>query len=169
MRSSLPARILYLFFGGVILAPSPLLGASRTEICLNGQWLLHPGGDEKKVPDAQWIPMNVPGLFGRDQGRATLFHQGDYAWLKTSVLLPGDWFDGRRICIRFLSVEAYAHVYVNGRSAGRHIGHGPPFELDITPLVRPGKDNQLAVYVANYRWLESQGKPVSLGRASGEI
>ncbi|MFN8467369.1 MAG: glycoside hydrolase family 2 TIM barrel-domain containing protein [Caldilineaceae bacterium] len=67
------------------------------------------------------------------------------AWYQTAFDLPWGW-DGRKISLRFGSVNYLASVWVNGELAGRHEGGHLPFEFDISALVRP-QQNRLVVCV----------------------
>src|SRR5829696_42221 len=67
------------------------------------------------------------------------------AWYQTSFDLPWGW-NGKKICLRFGSVNYLASVWVNGEFAGKHEGGHLPFEFDISPCVRP-RANQLVVCV----------------------
>jgi len=48
--------------------------------------------------------------------------------------------------LRFLAVDYYCKVYLNGALVGEHEGYFEPFELDVTGLLRE-KDNRLFVKV----------------------
>ena len=133
----------------VLTAGADAATYQRARICLNGEWLFHGGGDEETVPPGRWTTIRVPSLFGH--GRPSdLRYYGHFAWHKTGVPTPADWADGRRVFVRFVSVNAYAHVYMNGKSVGTHLGHGAPFEFDVTAAVKPGAVNELAVFVDDY-------------------
>ena len=67
------------------------------------------------------------------------------AWYQTGFDLPWGW-EGRKICLRFGSVNYLASVWVNGKLAGGHEGGHLPFEFDITALVGP-QQNRLVVCV----------------------
>ena len=57
--------------------------------------------------------------------------------------------NGKRIKLRFDAVYSDCSVYVNGQKAGGHMGGFTPFELDVTDLVKIGKQNDLALTVQN--------------------
>lgn len=67
------------------------------------------------------------------------------AWHQTAFDLPWGW-EGKKICLRFGSVNYLAAVWVNGQLAGEHEGGHLPFELDISQFVRPHK-NRIVVRV----------------------
>ena len=57
------------------------------------------------------------------------------AWYQTGFDLPWGW-DGKRLLLRFGSVNYLAEVWLNGQPLGTHEGGHLPFEFDLTPLAR---------------------------------
>ena len=115
---------------------------------LNGKWKLTQDPNNEGIagkwfesvrPEAQ--PAPVPGIvqqvFPAHQGVAWYWHSF------SPTRMPGK---GERCLLRFGAVEYLAEVWLNGLSAGGHEGAETPFELDVTDLLRPGK-NLLAVRV----------------------
>jgi len=62
-----------------------------------------------------------------------------------------DW-DGKKIFIRFGSVNYLASVWLNGKFIGQHEGGHLPFEFDITEDVLSGKNLWLSAWMAP--WLQ---------------
>ncbi len=58
---------------------------------------------------------------------------------------------GRRLFLRFEAVNYEAHVYLNGRLLGRHVGGFDPFEFEIGGRLRTEETNSLVVRVNNRR------------------
>ncbi len=67
------------------------------------------------------------------------------AWYQTSFNFPLGW-DGKRIFLRFGSINYVAEVWLNDRSLGEHEGGHLPFEFDVTSFVCQG-ENKLVVRV----------------------
>jgi beta-glucuronidase len=67
------------------------------------------------------------------------------AWYQTDFELPWGW-DGKRIVLRFGSINYLAKVWLNGQTLGVHEGGHLPFEFDVTSLVRHS-ENRLVVRV----------------------
>ena len=67
------------------------------------------------------------------------------AWYQTGFDLPWGW-DGRRVLLRFGSVNYLAEVWLNGQLLGAHEGGHLPFEFEISPLAHQA-GNQLVVRV----------------------
>ena len=57
------------------------------------------------------------------------------AWYQTTFELPWGW-NGKRIMLRFGSVNYLAEVWLNGQSLGMHEGGHLPFEFDITAMAQ---------------------------------
>ncbi len=67
----------------------------------------------------------------------------------TRFTLPRDWND-KQIFITFGGVYSAMYVWVNGKKVGYSQGANNDARFDITPYIKPGKENLLAVEV--YRW-----------------
>ncbi len=65
-------------------------------------------------------------------------------WYRRDFSIPADW-SGRRILLHFGAVDYEARVWVNDSLAGGHRGGYTPFALEITGLVRPGRENTVVV------------------------
>lgn len=133
-------------------APAGRGGANLTEtISLDGVgWLL--GLDPKNVgceqkwfeaPRAEAKPATVPcamqELFPISSG---------LAWYWKEFTAPANPHAGGKYLLRFWSVDYKADVWVNGKPVGTHLDGEEPFTLDVTAMVRSGK-NLLAVRVLN--------------------
>ena len=67
---------------------------------------------------------------------------------RRSFDLPVAW-EGRRVFLNFDGVDSAFYVWLNGQKVGYSQGSHLPSEFEITPLIRPGKNN-LAVQV--FQW-----------------
>lgn len=70
-------------------------------------------------------------------------------WYRRSFEAPAA-MRGRRVLLRFGAVDYRCEVFVNGASAGRHVGGYTPFALDVTRLLKDGA-NDLCVRVEDDR------------------
>ncbi|HVK04576.1 MAG TPA: glycoside hydrolase family 2 TIM barrel-domain containing protein, partial [Armatimonadaceae bacterium] len=70
---------------------------------------------------------------------------------RTTFTVPGAW-DGRRTILRFGGVYSAFYVWVNGRKVGYSEDSKDPAEFDVTPYLKPGGQNLLAVEV--YKWCD---------------
>jgi beta-glucuronidase len=92
---------------------------------------------------AEGWPIAVPSSWNEqfEDGRDFL----GPAWYQTEFRLPWGWA-GKRIVLRFGSVNYLGEVWLNGQPLGTHEGGHLPFEFDITALVQ-SSDNKLVVRV----------------------
>ena len=67
--------------------------------------------------------------------------------------------DGRFV-LRFLAVDYYAEVWLNGVCIGKHEGSEDPFEFDVSDTLKPGTSNRLAVRVLNPTMEAIDGMPL---------
>ena len=81
-------------------------------------------------------------------------------WYRRSLDIPQDLGD-RRVFLRFDGAMSHARVYVNGKEVGYWPYGYNTFALDVTPYVRPGASNTLAVRLENKhessRWYPGAG------------
>ena len=123
--------------------PSTVVGVAEPLVSLNGRWTFSPTVPADVTSDATaWKPIDVPGEWAM-QG-FTVAH-GATACYARAFDVPADW-RGRRLKLRFDSVNSDCQVWVNGRAVGRHEGGFVPFECDISDAVHAGA-NQLRVGV----------------------
>ena len=95
--------------------------------------------------------MQVPGDWNTQDERL-FFYEGT-VWLKRSF----EWHPtaaGRRTLLYFGAVNYEAHVYVNSKLAGHHVGGFTPFNMDVTELLKDG-ENVVIVKVDNKRRAEN--------------
>ena len=113
--------------------------------CLNGKWEFEIGAGEGKQNAEFKSKIEVPfcpeaRLSGI--GKTELFTDCIYA---RDIEISPDDLKGR-VFLHFGAVDHSAQVYVNGESAGRHMGGYTAFCVEITPFVMAGK-NKITVCV----------------------
>ncbi|GAA3145943.1 beta-galactosidase [Kribbella aluminosa] len=157
--------------GANVLPPRSWLDDDSGRLPLGGDWSfrLSPSvadaPDDLKDPDTSgWDTIAVPGHwqlngYGKPAYTNVVYPfpleppyvptdnpTGDYV---RTVTVPAD-FAGARIVLRFEGVDSRFAVYVNGSYVGWSSGSRLVSEFDLTDLVAPGKDAQLAVRV--HQW-----------------
>ena len=65
-------------------------------------------------------------------------------WYEKEVNIPTQ-YQGKRIFLATYGISNEARIWVNGKQAGEHRGVHDPFQLEITPLVRPGFANTVTI------------------------
>src|SRR5438874_724711 len=120
----------------------------RRVVNLNAGWKFR---RESALPaaDADWKVVNLPhtwnALDGQDGGND--YFRGA-CWYRRRIDIPKS-FAGKSLFLRFDGAATATDVFVNGKPAGVHHGNFGAFCFDITDLVRPGKENVLAMRVDN--------------------
>jgi hypothetical protein len=135
----------------------------RLSLAADWRWLRRdtPEAADPEFDDSAWESVGVPHsvshedafdelsktatLAIRDDGK---FYWSGVVWYRRNVAVPSGW-DGRRLFVEFEGVSQRADVWCNGRKLGTHFGSSAPFLVGITPHVRPGGKNTLAVQADN--------------------
>ncbi len=131
----------------------PQQNPSRSLLDLSGIWEFQP--DPQEIGEAQGYfralphprPIAVPGSWNEQY--ADLYPYLAAGWYWRQVVIPAAW-QGQRIFVRVGSANYRAVVWVNGKRVGEHEGASLPFHFEITPFVRWGEENTLAILVENH-------------------
>jgi beta-galactosidase len=127
--------------------------AARTSVELSGLWQVarfdDPDMDRdtyepvRELPQGElrWMGFQVPG--NPWQTDPLVF--GHRLIYRTKVQVPEA--ANRSFRLHFSGTNWIVSVFVNGQLAGTHTGVWVPWDLDITPYVKPGQVNELAVAV----------------------
>lgn len=125
-------------------------------LCLNGLWEFQFDPDNRGLSE-NWhtqdkpyaLTIRVPyGWESKLSGIERKDHKGA-AWYRREFTLPEKWRT-KRIWLCFGAVDHKADVWVNGQAVGSHEGGYSQFRFDITPYVRFGSPNRLAVRVEDH-------------------
>ncbi|WP_274364969.1 beta-glucuronidase [Paenibacillus thermotolerans] len=131
----------------------PIVTESRGMIDLNGIWNFKldfgKGFQENwhMSPLTETIHMAVPSSFNDVGVTADIRNHVGWVWYEREFAVPALYFS-ERIVLRFGSATHAAKVYVNGELVVEHKGGFTPFEAEINPFLKPGK-NRLTVAVNN--------------------
>jgi beta-galactosidase len=131
---------------------SPGSSSQPNKISLDGTWKF--STDIKASPCDKNI--KVPGEWLM-QGFTVA--KNAVAGYQRSFTIPKNWAN-KRLKLRFDAVFSEAEVFVNGKSAGTHLGGFTPFEIDINNFVKWDGANEVLVKV------KSETKADSLASAS---
>jgi beta-galactosidase len=105
-----------------------------------------PDGAMAPPENTEWQEVSVPHTWQVLGGRP------DYvgvAWYRKEIHAPDEWRD-QFVRVEFEAVFHTAHVLLNGKEIGRHIGKGyTAFECDLSPSLKFGEPNVLHVRVDN--------------------
>lgn len=163
-----------------VLLHTALGGAPRDERQLVVGWRFHEGDEPAATAvdfdDSRWNQVSLPHDWSiaraPDPAAPAAGHGGYFptgtGWYRLRLDVPPGW-DGRRVEIEFEGAAMGAEVWLNGASLGRWAYGYTPFRFDLTPQLRLGVKNVLAVRVdnsaqPNSRWYSGSGlyRPVWL-------
>ena len=119
--------------------------------------------------DAAWRTVDLPhdwSIEGKLDKTAPMGGDGGFfpagvGWYRRSFAAPAEW-RGKRVSVEFDGVHMNADVWLNGRHLGTHPYGYTGFFMDLTPHLKPGEKNVLAVRVdnskqKNSRWYSGSG------------
>ncbi|WP_289062337.1 beta-galactosidase GalB [uncultured Zobellia sp.] len=145
--------------------------ATNGDVSFNSNWLFQkgdPSGAEKSTfKDAQWRKLNLPhdwaieGPFDKKYNARTggLPVHGT-AWYRKHFTIDKK-YAAQQIAVLFDGVMNNSKVYINGTYIGERPFGYMGFELDLTPYIKFGEDNVIAVRVAPEdlasRWYSGAG------------
>ena len=154
-------------------------------IDLNRNWRFFKGpvtrAEQVDFDDSQWRSLDIPhdwsiedllpGSGPLDPGAVGSYNTGYFVggttWYRKHFTLDTD-HQGQYVHVHFDGVYMNADVWINGKHLGNHPYGYTAFWFDVTPHLRVGGDNVLAVQVrnegVNSRWYSGSGmyRPVSL-------
>ncbi len=172
MKAILSVLVILLFYNGSTQEFSP--GKNLFDF----NWKFHRGGvqgaENPAFDDASWRNIDLPHDWSIEDLPGTAspfdpaaisqtqggFTTGGTGWYRKHFSLSEE-MKGKRFILYFEGVYMNATIWLNGKETGKHPYGYTSFWLDITPLIKTGTDNLLAVKVANEgensRWYTGSG------------
>src|SRR5579872_3152579 len=140
----------------------------RERLLFDHDWkffLGDPAGAESATFDtASWRAVDLPhdwSIEGRidpknPMGGSGGFFPSGIGWYRRTFVVPAAW-NGKHVGIEFEGIYMNASVYVNGQELGMHPYGYTTFFYDLTPHLKPGPDNVIAIRIdqsqqRNSRW-----------------
>ena len=109
---------------------------------LNGYWDFAAGEDFPKVFDKKiLVPFCPESLLS---GIGEHFADGSYLFYRKTLTFPEN-FKKERVILHIGAADQITEVFVNGQSAGKHVGGYDAFSFDITPYLQ--EENELVIRV----------------------
>ena len=151
-----------------------LPAAARETLNFDSGWLFCLGDTAAMArpdyADTSWRPLNLPhdwaieGDFSVDNpsGAGGGALPGGIGWYRKHFTVPASLSDDDRLFITFDGVYMNSSVYINGHLLGTRPYGYSSFQYDLTPYLRHGADNVIAVRVdnsdqPNSRWYSGCG------------
>jgi len=149
MKNAVLVLVFFLSVSSAIMANNP-----RTVVSVNESWKFSTGDDTQDVllssfDDHAWQLISIPHTWNKED--AADEPEGYYrgiGWYRRTIDIPVEAKE-RQVFISFEGVNQEAELFVNGKSAGTHVGGYTRFCFNITGLVHVGKPNFFAVKVNN--------------------
>lgn len=144
---------------GAVLSSSAA-DSSRLRINCDAGWRFHLGDEPRAAKPgfdaAGWRSVHLPhdwSIEGRTDPNAPSSGGGGFfpsgtGWYRRAFDVPAA-RAGKRILLEFEGVYTNAEVWINGHTLGVHPNGFTTFFFDITPHVKPGEQNVIAVRVDN--------------------
>lgn len=161
--ASPPRAWLPLVLGAMMLASAPAAvhAQERARIDLDGAWQFQTDpqqrGERERWAAASATPLartiQVPGAW-QAQGVGELagilrHHYAGDAWYRRTVAVPAAW-KGKRVRLTIGGAHRATTLFVNGTAVGpAHEGFSAPFAFDLSDVIRPGRENTIALRVSN--------------------
>jgi beta-galactosidase len=154
-----------------LVAASPALSSHRVEKTIDREWTYqyYPQREPDLAPaqlgfdDRRWPAIALPhtwSTFETTGGihpfieaaneKVDTYWWYGWGWYRKRLVIAPRYSD-RLISLEFDGVQKYSKIYVNGEYAGEHKGGYTSFSVDITPFVRFGRENVIAILVSNRR------------------
>ena len=152
---------LFLFISGLLLLGVGACSAPRQEadtrrMDFNAGWMFRLCDDTAAIHpdynDADWRKLDLPhdwaieGDFSRDNpsGTGGGALPGGVGWYR-KAFIPDKVDEGKRLRIDFDGVYMNSTVYINGRKLGTRPYGYVSFSYDLTPFIKWGEENVIAV------------------------
>ncbi len=116
--------------------------------------------------DSAWESVSVPHTYNDTDTfddwspaghKGEMNQWGGRTWYRKHFQAPEDW-KGKKVIIEFEAVRQWADIYLNGQKLGHSENGFLPFGFDLTPHLKIGEDNVLAVMCDNSFVKDEEGK-----------
>jgi len=101
--------------------------------------------------DSAWANIRVPGYWEAQKFSEPTWWQPDdtVGYYRRTFRLPERW-QGRQVRLRFEGVNNSAQIWINGQEIGFHESGFTAFEYDVTPYLKFGAENLIALRVCKW-------------------
>jgi hypothetical protein len=124
-------------------------------------------GQDPGLNDSDWRKLDLPhdwsieANFDKSYASSTGYLPGGIGWYRKSFIIPANEIN-RKVFISFDGIYNNSEVWINGTLLGKRPNGYISFQYDMTPYIKPGKENLIAVRVdhskfADSRWYTGSG------------
>ena len=120
-----------------------------------------PDGQDPSLNDDNWRILDLPhdwsieGPFSKEYASGTGFLPGGIGWYRKSFVIPSS-VKGDKIFLSFGGIYDNSEVWLNGTSLGKRPNGYISFQYDLTPYIKFGKTNLLAVKADHSKFGDSR-------------
>ncbi|MCX6330775.1 MAG: DUF4982 domain-containing protein [Bacteroidia bacterium] len=145
--------------------------AGRNVSNFNFDWKFYKGNiansQAVSLDDSGWRSLDLPhdwsieGPFSKDNYSCTGYLPGGIGWYRKSFVAPKN-LKGEKIYISFDGIYNNSEVWINEKYLGKRPNGYISFQYDLTPWLKPGQENLVAVKVdhtlfGDSRWYTGSG------------
>jgi len=161
--------LLTLFFCSLCLVGSVTAQRARQVVLFTDGWKFHHGeilnGESESFDDAGWRTVELPhdwsieGPFSKEWASGTGFLPGGVGWYRKTFNVDNTSSE-KKVFLYFDGVYKNSEVWLNGHSLGKRPNGYIPFQYELTPFLKKGK-NIVAVKVDHSKFADSRWYPGS--------
>ncbi len=150
-----------------LLMNNDILGqpAYREVQKFNFDWKFYKGdivnGQDTGLNDAGWRTLDLPhdwsieGTFSKNFASSTAYLPAGIGWYRKSFIIPAT-EKNRKLFISFDGIYNNSEVWINGTYLGNRPSGYISFQYDLTPYIKTGKENLIAVKVDHTKYGDSR-------------
>ncbi|WP_221657924.1 sugar-binding domain-containing protein [Bacteroides salyersiae] len=141
------------------LMADPMFG--KKELLIDNWEFVLDGAEALPGESAKWVKIDLPhdwsvkGQLSPGFASCTGYLPGGIGWYKKNLKIADD-LKGKKVYIYFEGVYNRSEVYINGHLLGKRPNGYVSFMYDLTPYLKDGADNMLAVRVDHSRYADSR-------------
>lgn len=160
-----------LFLFAYIVFSSCSGSEGREELNFNFDWKFNKGdvagGQDPGLDDSGWRILDLPhdwsieGPFSKEFASGTGYLPGGIGWYRKTFNVPSS-ERNRKVSVCFGGIYNNSEVWINGTSLGKRPNGYISFQYDLTPYIKYGRENVIAVKVdhtafGDSRWYTGSG------------
>ncbi|MGC1390195.1 MAG: sugar-binding domain-containing protein, partial [Bacteroidales bacterium] len=118
-------------------------------------------GQAPELDDSGWRVLDLPhdwsieGIFNKTYASSTGFLPAGIGWYRKSFQIPAN-EKNRKVFISFDGIYNNSEVWINGTWLGKRPNGYISFQYDLTPYIKPGKENIITVKVDHSKYGDSR-------------